>query len=373
MSGKKSSGGLAGVVAGETAIATVGKEGAGLTYRGYDIYDLAEHATFEEVAYLLHYGELPNPAALKQYRERLKSLRGLPNGLKKVLEDIPASSHPMDVLRTGCSVLGNLEPEGDFSRQRDIADRLLASFPSMLLYWYHYSNDGARIEVETDDDSVAGHFLNLLHGSAPGDLHRRAMDVSLILYAEHEFNASTFTARVITATLSDFHSAIAGAIGALRGPLHGGANEAAMELIQRYSGPDDAEAGIGVALAAREMIMGFGHRVYRTSDPRNKVIKDLARKLGEAAGDLKLYEISERIEKVLWDEKKLFPNLDFYSASAYHFMGVPTSLFTPIFVCSRVTGWSAHIMEQRADNRLIRPGADYIGPEPRPWVPLENR
>ncbi len=373
MADKKSGGGLAGVVAGETAIATVGKEGAGLTYRGYDIYDLAEHATFEEVAYLLHYGELPNAAELKQYRERLKSLRGLPNGLKKVLEDIPASSHPMDVLRTGCSVLGNLEPEGDFSRQREVADRLLASFPSMLLYWYRYSNDGARIEVETNDDSVAGHFLNLLHGSAPGDLRQRAMDVSLILYAEHEFNASTFAARVITATLSDFHSAITGAIGALRGPLHGGANEAAMELIQRYSSPDDAEAGIRVALAAREKIMGFGHRVYRTSDPRNKVIKELSRKLGEAARDLKLYEISERIEKVLWDEKKLFPNLDFYSASAYYFMGIPTSLFTPIFVCSRVTGWSAHIMEQRADNRLIRPGADYIGPEPRPWAPLENR
>ncbi len=373
MADKKSGGGLAGVVAGETAIATVGKEGAGLTYRGYDIYDLAEHAKFEEVAYLLHYGELPTAAELAPYKERLKSLRGLPDVVKKALEDIPASSHPMDVLRTGCSILGNVEPEGDFSRQRDVADRLLASFPSMLLYWYHFSHDGVRTEVETDDDSVAGHFLHLLHGSAPGDLHQRAMDVSLILYAEHEFNASTFTARVISATLSDFHSAITGAIGALRGPLHGGANEAAMELIQRYSDPDDAEVGIRAALAAKEKIMGFGHRVYRTSDPRNKVIKDLSQKLGEAAGDLKLYEISERVEKVLWDEKKLFPNLDFYSASAYHFMGIPTPLFTPIFVCSRTTGWSAHIMEQRADNRLIRPGADYIGPEPRPWVSLENR
>ena len=373
MSDEKKSGGLAGVVAGTTAIATVGKEGAGLTYRGYDIDDLAKHATFEEVAYLLLYDQLPTLPQLDAYRDRLRSMRGLPDALRSALESVPASSHPMDVLRTGCSVLGNLEPETDFSQQRAKADRLLSVFPSMLLYWYHYSHNGERIDVETDDDSIAGHFLRLLHGRPPESDHRHALDVSLILYAEHEFNASTFTARVIAATLSDFHSAVVGAIGALRGPLHGGANEAAMELIQRFSDPDDAEHGIREALERKEKIMGFGHRVYTTSDPRNKVVKEWSHRLGDAAGDLRLWHISERIEQVLWDEKKLFPNADFYSASAYHFMGIPTPLFTPIFVCSRITGWSAHIMEQRADNKLIRPGADYTGPGLTAWVPLEAR
>ena len=367
MSDKKKAGGLAGVVAGQTAIATVGKEGAGLTYRGYDIFHLAEHATFEEVAYLLHYGQRPTPPQLADYRERLKSRRSLPGELKSVLETLPADSHPMDVMRTGCSVLGNLEPEQDFSQQLEHADRLLACFPSMLLYWHRYHRDGVRIHVDTDDDSIAAHFLHLLHGRPPSQLHCRAMDVSLILYAEHEFNASTFTARVITATLSDFHSAIAGAIGALRGPLHGGANEAAMELIERFADPDDAERGIREALQRKEKIMGFGHRVYRESDPRNQVIKEWSRRLAQDAGDTQLFAISQRIESLLWAEKKLFPNLDFYSATAYHFMGIPTRLFTPIFVCSRVTGWTAHIAEQRADNRLIRPSADYVGPPPREW------
>jgi 2-methylcitrate synthase len=279
----------------------------------------------------------------------------------------------MDVLRTGCSMLGNLEPEQSFAEQRDIADRLLACFPSMLLYWYRFHADGKRIDTETGDDSVAGHFLHLLHDRPPSDFHRRVLDVSLILYAEHEFNASTFTARVIAATLSDFHSAITGAIGALRGPLHGGANEAAMELIQRFDSAGDADAGIREALARKDKIMGFGHRVYTTSDPRNKVIKELSRQLAEEVGDQRLFPVSEAIEKVMWDEKKLFPNADFYSASAYHFMGIPTPLFTPIFVCSRTTGWAAHVMEQRADNRLIRPAADYIGPALQDWVPLEQR
>jgi 2-methylcitrate synthase len=373
MSDKKKAGGLAGVTAGKTAIATVGKEGAGLTYYGYDIYDLAENASFEEVAYLLHYGKLPDAGELSAYINRLKGMRGLPATLRQTLEQIPGSAHPMDVLRTGCSMLGNLEPEQSFAEQRDIADRLLACFPSMLLYWYRFHADGKRIDTETGDDSVAGHFLHLLHDRPPSDFHRRVLDVSLILYAEHEFNASTFTARVIAATLSDFHSAITGAIGALRGPLHGGANEAAMELIQRFDSAGDADAGIREALARKDKIMGFGHRVYTTSDPRNKVIKELSRQLAEEVGDQRLFPVSEAIEKVMWDEKKLFPNADFYSASAYHFMGIPTPLFTPIFVCSRTTGWSAHVMEQRADNRLIRPAADYIGPALQDWVPLEQR
>ena len=373
MSKDKKAGGLAGVTAGETAICTVGKEGAGLTYRGYDIYDLAENARFEEVAYLLHYGQLPTQAELDAYVTRLKGLRDLPDALKQALETVPGDSHPMDVLRTGCSLLGNLEPEGDFSNQLDVADRLLAAFPSMLLYWWRFHQDGVRIDTVTDDDSVAGHFLHLLHGQAPSDFHRRVLDVSLILYAEHEFNASTFTARVIAATLSDFHSAITGAIGALRGPLHGGANEAAMELIQRFDSAAAADQGVHAMLAAKDKIMGFGHRVYTTSDPRNKVIKTFAEKLAEERGDTVIYPVSEAIEKVMWDEKKLFPNADFYSASAYHFMGIPTPLFTPIFVCSRTTGWSAHIMEQRANNRLIRPGADYIGPGLQTWTPIAER
>ena len=370
---KKKAGGLAGVTAGQTAIATVGKEGAGLTYRGYDIYDLAENASFEEVAYLLHRGSLPDREGLAAYVERLKRLRGLPDALKDTLQRIPADSHPMDVLRTGCSMLGNVEPEGDFSNQRQVADRLLACFPSILLYWYRFHVDGVRIETETDDDSVAGHFLHLLHDQPPSEFHRRVLDVSLILYAEHEFNASTFSAKVIAATLSDFHSAVTGAIGALRGPLHGGANEAAMELVEKFRTVAEAETGIRDALARKDKIMGFGHRVYTTSDPRNKVIKEFSRRLAEEVGDSRLYPVSEVIEKVMWEEKKLFPNADFYSATAYHFMGIPTPLFTPIFVCSRITGWSAHIMEQRANNRLIRPAAEYIGPELQNWIPIDER
>lgn len=373
MSEKKAAGGLAGVTAGQTAICTVGKEGAGLTYRGYDIYDLAENATFEEVAYLLIHGNLPNQATLDAYQNRLKGMRGLPALLKETLEKIPETTHPMDVLRTGCSVLGNIEPEEDFSKQEEIADRLLASFPSMLLYWHRFHADGKRIDTETDDDTVAGHFLHMLHDRPPSEFHRHVLAVSLILYAEHEFNASTFTARVIAATLSDFHSAITGAIGALRGPLHGGANEAAMELIQRFGSAAEAETGIREALARKEKIMGFGHRVYTTSDPRNKVNKEFSRQLSEEVGDDRLYAVSETIEKIMWDEKKLFANADFFTASTYHFLGIPTPLFTPIFVCSRVTGWAAHVIEQRADNRLIRPGADYIGPALQDWVPIEQR
>ncbi len=370
---KKKAGGLAGVTAGETALCTVGKEGAGLTYRGYDIYDLADHATFEEVAYLLMRGKLPNREELDRYIVTLRSLRGLPEQLREVLEMIPADSHPMDVLRSGVSVLGNLEPEGDFSRQSEVADRLLACLPSMLLYWHRFHADGKRIDVETDDRSVSGHFLNLLHDGAPNELHRKTLDTTLILYAEHEFNASTFAARVITGTLSDFHSAVTGAIGALRGPLHGGANEAAMELIRKFSSPEKAVGGVRGMLARKERIMGFGHRVYTTSDPRNVVNKKMSKRLSEEVGDRKLYAISEAIEKVMWDEKKLFANADFFAASVYHFLGIPTYLFTPIFVCSRITGWAAHIMEQRADNKLIRPAADYIGPPLQKWVPLEER
>jgi 2-methylcitrate synthase len=369
----KKAGGLAGISAGATSICTVGKEGAGLTYRGYDIYDLADNACFEEVAYLLHYGKLPTRAELDAYVERLKGMRGLPAALKTTLETVPADAHPMDVLRTGCSLLGNLEPEGDFARQLDVADRLLASFPSMLLYWWRFHTEGVRIDTVTGNDSVAGHFLELLHGKAPSEFHRRILDVSLILYAEHEFNASTFTSRVIAATLSDFHSAVTGAIGALRGPLHGGANEAAMELIQMFDTAPAADRGVREMLAAKAKIMGFGHRVYTTSDPRNKVMKAFSRQLAEERGDQVIFPVAEAIEKVMWDEKKLFPNADFYSASAYHFMGIPTALFTPIFVCSRTTGWAAHVMEQRADNRLIRPAADYIGPGLQRWTPIEQR
>ena len=349
------------------------RRGAGLTYRGYDIYDLADHASFEEVAHLLHHGRLPNAAELAAYRDRLKSLRALPGVLKRALESIPADTHPMDVLRTGCSVLGNLEPETDFSQQRDAADRLLAAFPSMLLYWHRFHADGKRIEAATDDDSVAGHFLHLLHDAPPSELYRSTLDTSLILYAEHEFNASTFTARVIAATLSDFHSAIAGAIGALRGPLHGGANEAAMELIERFDSPEAAETGVREMLARKELIMGFGHRVYTRVDPRNSVNKRMSRRLAEEVGDERLYPVSETIERIMWEEKRLFANADFYSASVYHFMGIPTYLFTPIFVCSRITGWSAHVFEQRADNKLIRPGAEYTGPGLKAWVPLAER
>ena len=370
---KTKTGGLAGVSAGETALCTVGKEGAGLTYRGYDIYDLADHASFEEVAYLLLRGKLPNERELRAFVDGLKTRRGLPAELRQVLEMIPADSHPMDVLRTGVSLLGNLEMESDFSEQMDVADRLLACLPSMLLYWHRFHADGKRIEVETDDDSLAGHFLHLLHDKPPSELHRKTLATTLILYAEHEFNASTFAARVITGTLSDFHSAITGAIGALRGPLHGGANEAAMELIERFDSPEAAEKGVHDMLARKEKIMGFGHRVYTTSDPRNSVNKKLSKRLSEEVGDELLYAVSEAIEKVMWDEKKLFANADFFAATVYHFLGIPTYLFTPIFVCSRVTGWSAHIMEQRAKNKLIRPAADYVGPPLQEWIPIEQR
>ncbi len=369
----ESGAGLAGVIAGRTAIATVGKEGKGLTYRGYSIYDLAENSTFEEVAYLLIYGALPNRQQLEEYKNKLRKGRGLPARLKTVLEQIPAGVHPMDVMRTGCSMLGTLEPEGSDRDQFAVADRLTACFSAMLLYWHHFSKSGKRIDTETDDDSTAGHFFHLLHGKKPDELHRRAMDVSLILYAEHEFNASTFTARTIISTLPDFYSAVTGAIGALRGPLHGGANEAAMELIEQFSSPDQAEKGILDQIATKKLIMGFGHRVYKISDPRSDVIKAWSKKLGEAHGDERLYPVSERIEQVMRREKKLFPNLDFYSATAYHFCGIPTPMFTPLFVVSRITGWAAHIIEQRADNRLIRPNADYVGPDPRVYVPIEKR
>lgn len=370
---KKKPGGLAGVVAGETALCTVGKEGAGLTYRGYDIYDLVDNAGFEEIAFLLLYGHLPNRAELDAYVAKLKSLRGLPRELKQVLEMIPAGSHPMDVQRTGVSFLGNIEPEGGFENQNDTADRLLACLPSMLLYWHRFHADGKRIDTATDDDSIAGHFLHMLHDRPPSDMHRKCLDTTLTLYAEHEFNASTFAGRVITGTLSDMHSAVTGAIGALRGPLHGGANEAAMELIQRFSSPQEASKGVHDLLERKQLIMGFGHRVYTTSDPRNAVNKKMSRTLAEEQDGLLLYEISEAIEKVMWDEKKLFANADFYAATVYHFLGIPTYLFTPIFVCSRLSGWAAHVMEQRADNRLIRPAADYVGPGLQKFVPIDKR
>ena len=374
MTTAKPAAGLRGVSAGQTAICTVGEEHEGLSYRGYDILELAENAKFEEVAYLLMYGELPNQAQLNGYVSRLKQSRALPDSLKEVLERIPANAHPMDVMRTGCSMLGTLEPEDDFSQQHDISNRLLAVFPSIMAYWYQYSHHGKRIDTDSDDESIAAHLLHLLQGHPPSELHQRAMDVSLILYAEHEFNASTFAARVCAGTLADFYSAVTAAIGSLRGPLHGGANEAAMALIQRFDSPGHAQGEVRAMLARKEKIMGFGHAVYRTSDPRSPVIKRWSQRLAEDNGDSQqLYPISETIEKLMWNEKKLFPNLDFYSASSYHFMGVPTSLFTPVFVCSRLTGWAAHIMEQRADNRLIRPSADYIGPAPRHWLPIEQR
>ncbi|MGE6435505.1 bifunctional 2-methylcitrate synthase/citrate synthase [Shewanella baltica] len=370
---KLSGAGLRGQSAGETALSTVGVSGSGLTYRGYDVKDLGENATFEEVAYLILYGELPTQAQLDAYKTKLKGLRGLPQALKEVLERIPAETHPMDVMRTGCSMLGNLEAEHSFSEQSEITDRLLAAFPSVICYWYRFSHDGVRIDTETDDDQIGAHFLHLLHGKAPSALHAKVMDVSLILYAEHEFNASTFTARVCASTLSDMHSCVTGAIGSLRGPLHGGANEAAMELIQDMKDEADARDILMGKLERKDKIMGFGHAIYRDSDPRNAIIKEWSEKLAAANGDDRLYRVSVACEALMWEQKKLFCNADFFHASAYHYMDIPTKLFTPIFVCSRVTGWAAHVMEQRSNNRIIRPSADYVGVAPRKVVPIANR
>lgn len=369
----KAGAGLRGQSAGSTALCTVGKSGSGLTYRGYDIHDLAEHARFEEVAYLLLKGKLPNQAELDAYVTKLKGLRELPDALKKVLEQIPADAHPMDVMRTGASMLGNLETEQSFDEQQDVADRLLAALPSIICYWYRFTHEGVRIDTVTDDASVGGHFLHLLRDEPASELHARVMNVSLILYAEHEFNASTFNARVCASTLSDMHSCVTGAIGTLRGPLHGGANEAAMAMIENWQSPEEAEREIMGMLARKDKIMGFGHAIYRDSDPRNELIKRWSRKLAEDVGDSVLYPVSERVEAVMWREKKLFCNADFFHASAYHFMGIPTKLFTPIFVCSRVTGWCAHVFEQRENNRIIRPSADYTGPEKCDWLPIEAR
>ncbi|MBP3944716.1 MULTISPECIES: 2-methylcitrate synthase [unclassified Psychrobacter] len=365
--------GLRGQVAGKTALSTVGKSGSGLTYRGYDVSELADKCIFEEVAYLLLYGNLPTQSELDAYQTKLKGLRGLSQPLKDVLERIPADAHPMDVLRTGCSMLGNLETEMSFDEENDQADRMLAVFPSIINYWYRFTHDNVRIETETDDETIGGHFLHLLKGEKPNELHTKVMNVSLILYAEHEFNASTFTARVCASTLSDIHSCITGAIGTLRGPLHGGANEAAMDMIEGFSSPDEAEEEMMGMLARKDKIMGFGHAIYSESDPRNVVIKGWAEKLAADVGDEVLYPVSVRCEEVMWREKKLFCNADFFHASAYHFMGIPTKLFTPIFVCSRLTGWASHVFEQRANNRIIRPSAEYTGEELRPVPDMSAR
>ena len=365
--------GLRGQTVGSTAVCTVGKEGVGLTYRGYTIEDLARNASFEEVAYLLIYGAFPDQEQLKAFKQRLREKRALPNALKTTLELIPANAHPMDVLRTGCSLLGSLEPERSFSQQDAVAERLLAGFPSMLLYWHHYSRRGERVDTMTDADSHAGHFLTLLHRKKPDETVRRCLDVSQILYAEHEFNASTFACRVCAATLSDFYSCISSAIGTLRGPLHGGANEAAMELVQRFRTREEARAGIIQMLEKKQKIMGFGHAVYKDSDPRNAIIKEWARRLAPRAPDGYLFDIFDEVESVMREQKNLFANADFFSASAYHFLGVPTPHFTPLFVMSRIAGWTAHLKEQRANNKLIRPSAEYIGPQVRPYVPIAER
>ena len=365
--------GLRGQSAGETALCTVGKEGSGLTYRGYTIEDLSQNASFEETAYMLLYGVLPSVEALEAYKRRLMSYRELPDSLKAALRLVPKEAHPMDVMRTGCSVLGNLEPELSFDDQQDAADRLLATLPGIITYWYRYSHDGVEISTDTGEETTAGHFLKMLSGKEPSEMHRNVMDCSLILYAEHEFNASTFTARVCAATLSDMYSCITGAIGSLRGPLHGGANEAAMELIEKFSSVAEVKPEILGMLERKETIMGFGHAIYRTSDPRNAIIKEWSRKLAEENGDSTLFDISSEIAKVMWDEKELFPNADFFHASAYNYMSIPTKIFTPIFVMSRLTGWAAHVMEQRSNNRLIRPSADYVGPDTRPMPSIDSR